>query len=91
MNQYHRVRQFPYTSKSESPKENDMYANYMLVASQMADRLREAENERLGRLASHQRRTARTPRFTAHRLTATGGALRAPADDRTAKVAERSA
>jgi hypothetical protein len=68
-----------------------MYATQMLVASQMADRLREAENERLGKLASHQR-PARTPRSIVNRLAATSRALRAPADDcREAKVAGRPA
>ena len=91
MNTYHQVRQFTYTSKSDNPKENTMYANHMLVASQMADRLREAENARLGKLASHQR-PARTPRSIAHRLMATSQTLRAPADDCLgAKVAERPA
>ena len=68
-----------------------MNTMHMLVASQMADRLREAENERLGRLASHQRPT-RSPRSIANRLADSGDALRAPADDSLgSKVAERPA
>ena len=88
---YHRVRQSSYISKPEFPKEIDMNAISMLVASQMADRLREAENERLGRLASHQPR-ARSPRSIAQRLVASRQALAAPVDDcLPAKVAERPA
>lgn len=91
MNTYHRVRQFTYMSKSAYPKENDMFTTQMLVASQMADRLREAENERLGRLASH-RRPARTPLSIARRLLASSQAFRTPADDCLgATVVERSA
>ena len=91
MSTYHRVRQFTYTSKPSYQKENDMFTTQMLVPSQMADRLREAENERLGRLASHQR-TVRTPRSIARRLLASSQAFRTPADDCLgAKVVERPA
>jgi len=66
-------------------------STYLLVASRMADRLHEAENGRLGRLASRNR-PERSPRSIAVRLAAAGHALRAPAEDcGGAKIAERPA
>ena len=52
MNTYHRVRQFTYTSKPQQMTEHDMNPIQLLVPSKMADRLHEADNARLRRLAS---------------------------------------
>jgi hypothetical protein len=88
MTDSHRVRRMTYTSKSQSIRGTEMNTMHLLVAERMNDRLREAKNERLARLASrHTDRPGREERSTrerptiAERISATGAALRAPADD----------
>jgi hypothetical protein len=76
MTDSHRVRRITYTSKSQSTRGTEMNTIHLVVAQRMNDRLREADNERLGRLAS------RRPRRTiASRLAATAAALRPATDD----------
>jgi hypothetical protein len=67
-----------------------MNTMHMLVATRMADRLREADNERLGRLATRPRPTP-APRNIPARHAARGEVLRPADDSRGAKVAERPA